>query len=87
MWVIHIILGGGSWIVTAIFMIGIYIYHVAFFMVYEDPLETSTYLNTIFILFTGIVVLTLSAMAYISEKRDKINFLILRNSESVRNKC
>ena len=83
MWVIHIILGGGSWMITVIFMITSNIYHTAFFLVYEDPEDTSTYRNTIFILFTAIVIALLAVLAHISEKKDKINFLILRNSERV----
>ena len=82
-WTIHILLGGTSWILTSIMILAAFFYHVIFFLAYANyDVETAASIGAN-ISMNFIVHITYMALAYISEKREKVNFCIIRNQSKV----
>ena len=76
---IHILLGGGAWLITGIALASSFFYHMIYYLVTFDPAVDDGATSGAFISMYFIVYCTYIAMAYICEKRDKINFCIIKS--------
>ena len=77
-WVVHILFGGSSWLPSALGILITYLYHMAFYLTLHDyETEPPTrFAGVLFII--GVSHSFLMILSYVSEKKDKINFCVIK---------